>query len=81
MHVIGTGQNPLPASEHGDLPSVLKAIYLQQKFADFVVAQQGGSDTELYAAFDAFKKAHQSQRPSPDWFSEPTRLEMFEAVL
>ena len=33
--VIGNGNKPFPPARRGDLPSVLKALYLQQKFCRF----------------------------------------------
>lgn len=30
---------------------------------------------------DAFKKAHQGQRPDPKMFAEPSSLELFETVI
>ena len=52
------GQQPFPPPKYGDLPSVLKSLYLQQNFADFVIANQGASDDDLYAAFGAFVRDH-----------------------
>jgi hypothetical protein len=50
------------------LPDVLKSIYLQQAFLDFVVANQGRSDAELQAAFGQFVAAH-----APDSEAAPTQ--------
>lgn len=52
------GEKPLPPAKYDDLPSVLKALYLQQKFADFVIDAQGASPDELYRDFGAFLKKH-----------------------
>ena len=60
-YVIAHGQQPMPPAKYGDLPSVLKSLYLQQHFADFVVAQQGQSDAELHAAFGAFLATHRPE--------------------
>lgn len=60
-YVITFGQQPMPPAKYGDLPSVLKSLYLQQHFADFVVGQQGRSDAELHAAFAEFLAAHRPE--------------------
>lgn len=62
------GQQPMPPPKHGDLPSVLKSLYLQQMFADFVIANQGASDEELHTAFGAFVRDHK-----PDDKTAPTQ--------
>jgi hypothetical protein len=56
--LVDKAQAPLPTAPSSDLPSVLKAIYLQQHFTDFVIAQQGADDEALYAAFRAFADTH-----------------------
>lgn len=58
-YTLANGEKPLPPGKYDDLPSVLKALYLQQKFADFAVDAQGLSDTELHDRFGAFLKEHQ----------------------
>ncbi|WP_422048906.1 hypothetical protein [Shimia sp.] len=58
-YVCQNGKKPLPPAEYDDLPSVLKALYLQQKFADFAVDTQGADPEELHAQFGAFLAAHQ----------------------
>jgi hypothetical protein len=50
------------------LPDVLKSIYLQQRFLEFVVANQGKSDAELQVAFGQFVAAH-----APDNEASPTQ--------
>ena len=52
------GEKPLPPAKYDDLPSVLKALYMQQTFADFAIAQQGASAQDLHASFGAFLDAH-----------------------
>jgi hypothetical protein len=42
---------PAPAP---DLPTVLKALYVQRRFTQFAIASQGRSDQELYDSFGAF---------------------------
>jgi len=58
-YTIRQGQKPWPAAEFGDLPSVLKGLYLQQRFSDFVVEEQGQTASQLHAAFGQFLKDHQ----------------------
>jgi hypothetical protein len=67
-YVIANGQAPMPPARYGDLPSVLKSLYLQQHFADFAIAAQGQSDAELHQAFGAFLQAHR-----PDDKTAPTQ--------
>ncbi|MGF1658592.1 MAG: hypothetical protein ACFCUS_04135 [Rubrimonas sp.] len=52
------GQKPWPAAEFGDLPSVLKGLYIQQKFAGFVTRSYDMSPAELRGAFGDFLTAH-----------------------
>ena len=40
------------------LPDVLKSIYLQQRFLEFVIANQGRAPAELHAAFGRFVRDH-----------------------
>ncbi|UUX50122.1 hypothetical protein NUH88_00155 [Nisaea acidiphila] len=51
---LANGARPLAPGEFDDLPSVLKALYVQQKFSDFFVEQQGASADDLYREFGAF---------------------------
>ncbi|MGS4946311.1 hypothetical protein ACVDG3_12590 [Meridianimarinicoccus sp. RP-17] len=57
-YIVARGQNPMPPADHGDLPSVLKSLYLQQHFADFVVDRQGADADTLHAAFGDFLATH-----------------------
>jgi len=52
------GEKPLPPGKYDDLPSVLKALYLQQRFADFAVDTQGASPADLHRDFGAFLEEH-----------------------
>jgi hypothetical protein len=56
--LVDKAQAPLPTAPSSDLPSVLKSLYLQQHFTDFVIAQQGADDEALYAAFRDFADTH-----------------------
>ncbi len=46
---------------HSDLKSILKGLYLQQRFVEFAIANQGKGAEALYENFGAFLKKH---RPS-----------------
>lgn len=62
------GAQPFPAAPRSDLPSVLKALYLQQKFARLLIETQGKDAATVHAAFGAFLAAHR-----PDNTAEPTQ--------
>ncbi|MEM6373239.1 MAG: hypothetical protein AAF727_10730 [Pseudomonadota bacterium] len=55
---LKNGEKPLPPAKYDDLPSVLKALYMQRQFSDFVVDTQGASDADLHAQFGTFLAAH-----------------------
>jgi len=63
--VMIVGARPSPAAPGSDLPSILKALYLQQHFARLVPNVQGASDTELWDAFGAFVAAHKPLGATP----------------
>jgi hypothetical protein len=67
-YLVDKAQAPLPTAPDSDLPSVLKALYLQQHFSDFAIAQQGADDEALYAAFGDFVAAHK-----PAEVADPTQ--------
>jgi hypothetical protein len=52
--VMARGARPLPTAPNSTLRDVLKALYLQQAFTRFAVAQQGASPAQLRAAFAGF---------------------------
>ena len=52
--IMKRGAAPWPTAPNSDLESVLKSIYLQQKFVRFAIAQQGAAPETLHAAFGAF---------------------------
>ncbi len=60
-YILNNGNKSLPPGKYADLPSVLKSIYLQQNFADFVIDMQGKSDTQIHNAFGQFLE---QQKPS-----------------
>lgn len=57
-YAIRNGEKPLAPGKYDDLPSVLKALYMQQNFAQFVIDNQGASADKLHADFGAFLEAH-----------------------
>ncbi len=50
------GQQSFPRG--AQLPDVLKSLYLQQRFLDFVIANQGAEPAALHAAFGRFAAEH-----------------------
>ena len=60
-----TSTAPAPGS---DLPTVLKALYVQRSFTELAISVQGKSDQELYNAFGAFVTAQR-----PDTVGAPTQ--------
>lgn len=64
--IMTEGLKPLPRS--ASLPEVLKAIYLQQHFTDFVIRHQGAAPEALLAGFLAFAESHR-----PDDTAGPTQ--------
>jgi hypothetical protein len=57
------GEKPFPPPQGANLPGVLKALYLQQRFGAFAAAQQGATPAALHKAFGAFLADH---RPDED---------------
>jgi hypothetical protein len=49
-----TGSKAFPPAPNSDLPSVLKALHVQQRFALFAEAAQGRPATDLHAMFGKF---------------------------
>lgn len=66
--VMQRGRKPFPTAPNADLPSVLKALYVQQRFARFAANNQGASNDALYEAFGAFVATH-----APGDVTAPTR--------
>lgn len=65
-YAIRNGEKPLAPGKYDDLPSVLKALYMQQKFSDFAVDTQGASAQDLHDRFGAFLEEHKpSDRSGP----------------
>ena len=63
--VLSLGSRPFPAAPNSELKSVLKAIYLQQKFVDFATTMQGASPSDLYRSFQTFVDVHKPSEPKP----------------
>lgn len=57
--VMQHGRKPLPTAPGSDLPSVLKALYLQRNFTGFAIAAQGQDDAAVYDLFGKFIAEHQ----------------------
>jgi hypothetical protein len=56
--VMRRGPASFPAAPRSDLRSILKALYLQRKFQDFVVRMQGQSDETRHRTFGEFLAQH-----------------------
>lgn len=57
-YILANGQKPMPPAQYGDLPSVLKSLYLQQQFTAFADGHQGCEADRLYEEFGAFLEEH-----------------------
>jgi hypothetical protein len=66
--VLHLGFSPFPTAPRSDLPSVLKALYLQRRFIRFIVEQQGQPPSALKTAFAGFVAEH-----SPNDVDGPTQ--------
>lgn len=70
--IMNTGQKPLPTSPASapgsDLPTVLKALYMQRSFTKFAIDVQGVSDSTLHEQFGRFIEDHKPQNNA-----EPTQ--------
>ncbi len=67
-YLVAKGQQPFPTAPNSDLPSVLKGLYLQQRFTEFAIANQGVDAGTLHRNFGAFIAAHR-----PDDLDDPTQ--------
>ena len=61
---LKNGAKPLAPGEYDDLPSVLKALYVQQTFADFAIDHQGADANKLYEDFGSFLQTHKPEDKS-----------------
>lgn len=66
--IMAYGSKPLPMAPESDLPSVLKALYLQQNLIDFAIDNQGVDAEKLHADFGKFLATHQ-----PEQIDQPTQ--------
>lgn len=64
-YFLGWGAKPFPTAPDSDLPSVLKALFLQAAFARFAIDAQGIDDAALYARFGGFLAATRPADPAP----------------
>ncbi len=61
--IVEKAQAPLPTGSRTTLTNVLKALYLQQQFTRFAIAQQGATPEALHAAFGEFLRTHRPEDP------------------
>jgi hypothetical protein len=66
--VMARGAKPFPVAPDSSLPSVLKGLYLKQRFTGFAIANQEADAEALHAAFGAFLAA-----TDPENLVEPTQ--------
>jgi hypothetical protein len=63
--VLRRGAMPFPTAPGADLPTVLKALFLQQQFTRFAIEVQGLDDQALYQRLGAFLGAVRPSEPLP----------------
>jgi len=63
--VMRRGAPPFATAPNSDLPSILKALFVQQHFTRFAIEAQGLDDAALHARFGAFLGAVQPGSPTP----------------
>ena len=59
------GDKRFQPSPDGDLPTILKALWLQGTFSKFLIKNQLADDTQLYAAFGAYLAENKVREPEP----------------
>jgi len=69
LFLSARGGRRFPAAPGSDLKTVLKSIYLQQRFATFAADNQGHEPDELHHAFGQFVNVVR-----PEDVSEPTQV-------
>lgn len=57
-YILDRGSKPYPTAPCSDLPSVLKALYLQQQLSRFAIDQQSSDAATLHHAFGEFLARH-----------------------
>ncbi|WP_299908946.1 hypothetical protein [uncultured Paracoccus sp.] len=60
-YALRNGAKPLAPAKHDDLPSVLKGLYVQQTFSDFVIDHQASEPDELHRAFGDYLARHRPE--------------------
>jgi len=63
--VLDRAAKPFATAPHSDLPSVLKALFLQQQFTRFAIEVQGFDDATLQSRFGDFLQATQPTTAMP----------------
>jgi hypothetical protein len=63
--VMRRGARPFPTAPNSDLPSILKALFLQQAFTRLAIEAQGLDDAALHTRFGAFLEAVGPEAPAP----------------
>jgi hypothetical protein len=58
-------RTPFPTAPGSDLPTVLKALFLQQHFTDLAIETQGLDDAALHARFGDFLDLVRPDQPTP----------------
>ena len=66
--ILRRGAKPFPAVPGTDLPSILKSLFVQQRFTRFAIDAQGLDDAGLYARFGEFLAV-----TKPDMVAGPTQ--------
>jgi hypothetical protein len=78
--VMRHGGKPFPMAPNSDLPSILKALYIQRRVIGFAIAMQGKDEQTLYRSFGTFLEEHRpkdtslkTQQPGiiPVWDAKP----------
>lgn len=59
--ITRAAKKPFPTAPRSDLPGVLKALYLQQRFTRFAIGHQGEGAAALHAGFGEFLATHRPQ--------------------
>lgn len=60
-YALRNGAKPLPPAQYDDLPSVLKGLYVQQTFSEFVIDHQAAEPGELHRAFGDYLARHKPE--------------------
>jgi hypothetical protein len=69
QRLFQVGMEPFPTAPRTELRSILKALYLQRKFIDFMIQNQGCDAATLSHNFADFLTQHQ-----PQSIESPTQL-------